>query len=229
MLAVDEDQSTSSLLQDSSFVSETSQKKRKKSKKSSSNVSDGSSLDSNDRSRGSQEDNNLWNDIFAPCKVMVCMQLRNLKRSKSMITHAEDEFFQNFEADADSALPLPLEGLFGKGTVRRVVHDLEMSILSGKNTFQSLNLYTANGSPLSCHISVVCINGNRNRVSPEVRTIGAFEEKYAVLTIRSASVIGNAKQNGIGFFGPRHKIAGVDSDDENSSSNGRKRARRDSF
>lgn len=223
---MDEDQSTSSLLQDLSLVSETGQKKKRKSKKSSSH-SDGSSLDSGDPSQGSEDDNNVWADIFAPCKVMVCMQPRNLSGSKAMITHAESEFFLNFEHDTESSLPLPFEEFFGKGTVRRAVHDLETSILSGKNTFQYMNLYTANGLPLSCHISAMCLNGNLSRVAAETRAIRVCKEKYAMLTIRSSCLMGNAKQHGIGFFGPQKLVGTISSDDESGSSNGRKRARRD--
>jgi len=231
-MLMDEDQNMSSAIPDSRSVShsrsvsESSQRKRKKSSKSSSRVSDSNSLGSRSRSSAGSEESEggLWADIFADCKVVVRMQSRHLPDSKTMIIHAEADFFHNFEYDINSSLPFPLEKLCGKGTTRKGISAIGNAILAGKNISCYLNLYTANGSPLSCHVVVVCINGNREQGPVVVRKLPDCMEKYAVLTIRSASSIGNTKQHGIGFF-RSHRVPACYSNDEESVSNGRKRAR----
>lgn len=48
--------------------------------------------------------------------------------------------------------------------------------------------------------SASSVSTSSRPMPPEIAA--QYEEKYAILTIRSASVIGNAKSYGIGFFGP---------------------------
>lgn len=147
--------------------------------------------------------------------------------SKTLITHAEREFFTNFEYDMSTSLPLPLEKLFGKESFRKSICEIEMAILHGNDiTCPAINLYTATGKALSCNGVVVCMQGNQGSALAEKATvIQARKENYAVLTIRSSSLIGNAKLHGIGFFGP-NKASDVSSNDEESVSDGRrKRAR----
>lgn len=150
--AMDEDQSISSVYPDSSAGSVSSQRKRRKSTKSttSGRLSDGNSLASGDRSStGSEDEGNAWADIFAPCKLMVRMESRNLglPNSKTLITHAEQDFFTNFEYDMKTSLPLPLDNLFGPPTVRKPTRDIVNAILNGKNITKFINWI---GTLLSC-------------------------------------------------------------------------------
>lgn len=158
-----------------------------------------------------------WVDIHAKVKLFVCMAPRNLSNSDVMIRHANEDFFVNFGFEKDSTLPMPLKSLFGHGTNRLVLHKLHMALLTGKQVYEFINLYRADNRPLACHVVLVSITGNRNKVSsisssssssssaPDL--VSQSQEKYGILTIRSASVIGNAKSYGIGFFGPGRIIS----------------------
>lgn len=56
------------------------------------------------------------------------------------------------------------------------------------------------GFAASSPSSASSVSTSSRLMPPEIAA--QYEEKYAILTIRSASVIGNAKSYGIGFFGP---------------------------
>lgn len=153
-----------------------------------------------------------WTNIYAKVKLFVRMAPRNLSNSDVMICHANDDFFVNFRYDKSGSLPIPLKSLFGHGTSRLVLHKLHMALVAGKQVHEFINLYRADNIPLACHVVLVSITGNRSKEGgtnlfsdsmPRRAAMNAqYQEKYAILTIRSASVIGNAKSYGIGFFGP---------------------------
>jgi hypothetical protein len=90
-----------------------------------------------------------------------------------------------------------------------------MAILLGKQEFQYMNLHKSTGEALACHLVMISITGNQSNSSNQSMSSGiaacanAVEtnkskefEKYAVITIRSASVVGNSLAYGVGFFGP---------------------------
>jgi hypothetical protein len=168
-----------------------------------------------------------WTNIYSKVKLFVRVTPRDLRNSEVMICHANDDFFENFRFEKSDGLPIPLKSLFGQGTSRLVLHKLHTALLTGKQASEFINLYRADNLPLACHIVLVSVTGNRAKETvthsnseniPNQAVIDARNhEKFAVLTIRSASVIGNAKSYGIGFFGPGRIKTVVPASQGNSS------------
>lgn len=146
-----------------------------------------------------------WADIYAKVKLFVCMEPRSLSNSGINIRHGNQDFFTNFDFQPSDKINIPISRLFGPGTDRMSIHKLNMAILMGKQHYDFINLYKSdNSTALACHIMVICITGNQTRDSAAPRCMNAAtrQEKFAVVTIRSASAVGNAKSYGIGYFGP---------------------------
>eukprot|EP01039_Chlorochromonas_danica_P005242 gene5244-5775_t len=116
------------------------------------------------------------------------------------VRFAETLFYQVFCIPSGSSFVL--DTLFGPATKRQTVFQLEMAILTGMNTSHYINLYRSDQVALSCHITVVSIRGaqgcDRNG---DGDTVAVGEERWTVLTIRSASVVGNSKMWGGGLLG----------------------------
>lgn len=77
---------------------------------------------------------------------------------------------------------------------------IEKAILSGQSAMEYVNLYRADGEVLSCHITVRCIPST-SAARKEMQQRGNVDERWAILTVRSASVVGNANYVGIGLLG----------------------------
>jgi hypothetical protein len=69
-------------------------------------------------------------------------------------------------------------------------------MLTNKSLCEYINLYNYKGVALSCHVTLTSITGQA--------CTGAIVEKWAVLTIRSASLVGNSKLSGVGILGIDH-------------------------
>lgn len=147
------------------------------------------------------------------------MTPRNFANPFIMINHAQQEFLLNF-GFLEAQLPIPLGSLFGPTTERSKIVRLEKCMLSGKSFSEFMNLHKSNGGSLSCYVSLLCLT-NQQTQSPTVFFASSTERtlsrdssedivKYGVLTIRSASVVGNSKYSGIGLMGtervPRERI-----------------------
>lgn len=148
-------------------------------------------------------ENHSWNDIFAQSKIVVSMEPRNVENSQIMIQHAQADFLQNFGYQS-SDLPMPLSALFGKATIRISIHRIQMAVLMKKSACEFVNLYKSNGIALSCHLSVISLTGCSSPQSQSdlgEETVVERPFRWAVLTIRSASVVGNSKFSGIGLLG----------------------------
>jgi hypothetical protein len=74
-------------------------------------------------------------------------------------------------------------------------------MLTNKSLCEYINLYNVKGNALSCHVTLTSITGSAAKTDQES---AAVMEKWAVLTIRSASVVGNSKLSGIGLLGIDH-------------------------
>lgn len=147
--------------------------------------------------------NQPWTDIYATSKVLVSIQTRNLACPEMMIDHAQDDFLKNFGYSPED-LPLPMKSLFGKATIRFNSHRIQTAILTGKAAYEYQNLYKKTGQVLSCHIFALSLTGNGSmmRKQPVIQVDPQrYATKYAILTIRSASVMGNSVYSGIGFLG----------------------------
>lgn len=147
-------------------------------------------------------ENQSWNDIFAQSKIVVSMEPRNVDNPMVMIQHAQEDFLLNFGYKA-SDLPMPLAALFGKASIRVAVHRIQTAILTKKAACEYVNLYKANGIALSCHLSVISLTGGNCQTVPQTddETPPTRPFRWAVITIRSASLVGNSKFSGIGLLG----------------------------
>lgn len=155
-----------------------------------------------------------WLDIFAASKIVVSMSPRNLFNPNVMIRFADSNFLNIFQVDpidATSTSGKPFAEMFGEGTIRANWQRIEMAILTGKSHDELINLYTSKKIPLTCHVHVNCLSqaapppphsgmeGSSSNNEPSDPSPDA--EKWAVVTIRSASVVGNAKCSGVGILG----------------------------
>lgn len=152
----------------------------------------------------SSPDANPWTNIFAQSKLVVSIETRNPANCQIMIHFAQTDFFENF-GYSTAQFPMPLSSLYGNATIRYNAHRLQNSILMSKDSSEYQNLYKENGCALSCHISCVAMTGIRaNPPSAQLLEPNELEDrsvKWSVLTIRSASVVGNTMHSGIGVMG----------------------------
>ncbi len=179
-------------------------------------------INSSKKSQKVQESRS-WRNIFSACKLVVSMTPRDTSNNEIMIRYAQSDFRTNFgflvpdrysnirsSSDDDSTqsshsanqsnsqLPIPLKRLFGKATLRFSTLKLQNAMLTNKSFCEYMNLYNFTGVPLSCHVTLTSICGQAN--TSKFRSLGNGE-KWAIMTIRSASVVGNSKLSGIGILG----------------------------
>jgi hypothetical protein len=88
-------------------------------------------------------------------------------------------------------------------------------LISGKSCCEFINLYPKDGTSLAAHIVLTPLTGGAESHTRRCKKLEDLEtciinndtsrvievELWGVMTIRSASVVGNAKGNGIGIFG----------------------------
>jgi hypothetical protein len=148
-----------------------------------------------------------WVDIFATSKLVLSMNPRNITNPHVMIQHAQKEFLMNFGFTPE-LLPFPLHYIYGNSTERNKIIRLEQSLLTSRSFSEFINLHKSNGSSLSCHASLLALTNQNDTTSvvPQMMMMDMNYQsnqflKYGVLTIRSASVVGNSKYSGIGLMG----------------------------
>eukprot|EP01039_Chlorochromonas_danica_P006916 gene6916-7643_t len=152
------------------------------------------------------------------CKVVVSLNpfQRSGDGQEVIIHYAEDEFFSAF-GFAPSDLPLRFDRLCGPTTLRATAHNITMAIVSRSPMVTYVNLHHVDGHPVSCHISLVSLGaevepqtssescehkayGTSHSCSPTSNPFYNADLRWAVLTIRSSSAVGNAKHCGIGLL-----------------------------
>ena len=89
-------------------------------------------------------------------------------------------------------------------------------MISGKSCCEFINLYRKDNTSLSAHVVLTPLTGGAESHARRCKKLEDLEtciinnnntsrvievELWGVMTIRSASVVGNAKGNGIGLFG----------------------------
>eukprot|EP01040_Poterioochromonas_malhamensis_P006241 gene6241-6717_t len=174
-----------------------------------------------------------WVDIFAISKLVLCMAPRNLSNPYIMIQQAQKEFLLNFGFGEDQ-LPLPLSKLFGNTSERAKIARLQQCMLTGRSFSEFMNLHKSNGGSLSCYVSLLCLTNQRSSQRQhqvlrgsfgggEIGGCGSEILKYGILTVRSASVVGNSKYSGIGLMGtdrvPRERVQDMPSTGNTSRAN----------
>jgi len=146
----------------------------------------------------------MGNAISLKSKIVVSMRPRDLDNPQLMITYAQDVFLQTFSLNRDNLKYLPFDAITGPSTPRDCVSAIKNAILTETAANQYINLYRSNGVPLSCHVSIASVAG-RGRSTQQPNSFcsdaDAYKTKWAVITVTSASCIGNSKHNGIGILG----------------------------
>mmetsp|Transcript_2048 Transcript_2048/g.2137 ORF Transcript_2048/g.2137 Transcript_2048/m.2137 type:complete len:217 (-) Transcript_2048:154-804(-) len=190
----DEDlQQTSSVT--SYLEHETSEKQDPKLNHPESSITSGTSSSSNAL--------HAWIDIFATSKLVLSVAPRNLQNPHIMIQHAQGKFLLNFGFGEDQ-LPLPLSKLFGNTSERAKIARLQQCMLTGRSFSEFMNLHKSNGGSLSCYVSLLCLTNQRSTQEQNQQRVtegSTATVKYGILTIRSASVVGNSKYSGAGMMG----------------------------
>mmetsp|Transcript_20488 Transcript_20488/g.28207 ORF Transcript_20488/g.28207 Transcript_20488/m.28207 type:complete len:279 (+) Transcript_20488:140-976(+) len=145
----------------------------------------------------------LGNAISLKSKIVVSMRPRDFENPQLMITYAQDIFLQTFSISRETLKYLPFDSITGPATPRDSLYAIKNAILTETAVNQYINLYRSNGVPLSCHLSVASIAGKANpsQSNPLNNDADANKTKWAVVTVTSASSIGNSKHNGIGILG----------------------------
>lgn len=136
-------------------------------------------------------------------KLVVSLNPYCMEYHHPIIHFAQDDFYKMF-GYTPADLPMNLEKLYGEGSQRDVIFHLQTALLSRKSELRYMNLYRKDGTPVACHITLVSIIGDStDGSSPTVIDDPLYnkDERWAVLTIRSASVVGNSKFCGIGLLG----------------------------
>lgn len=180
--------------------------KEKVSKKDKKNQDGKDKLKEHKRSKKSS-----WHDIFAQSKAVVSVTFSNSEGNVIYINYCDSNFLATF-GFSDCKKGLCFDDLMGKASSQDTLKKLELSLKLGVSDTEYINLYRSDKTtPLSCHISVLPFKSYANTdVSAEVISMSAtseftnntgFRTVWGAITIRSASVVGNARVNGIGILG----------------------------
>lgn len=125
------------------------------------------------------------------------------------IHHAQREFLVMLGYE-ESDLPMKLDKLYGPGTLRQTAFKIQNAIITRKSDLEYVVLYRSDGTPLACHVSLVSVSGDGPPPRPlpghAVDPLYVKDERWAVLTVRSASAAGNAKFCGIGLVDTDHVL-----------------------
>ena len=119
------------------------------------------------------------------------------------ITYADSGFFTTFNIPRDTVgkgNKMLFNSILGPATSRETLFKIETSVMRGMTHEDFMNLYTKH-DVVSCHLSVKCLTDRRQNPSPTTGERLPPIPKLAVITIRSASVIGNMLYSGIGILG----------------------------
>ena len=145
---------------------------------------------------------NSWVDIFARCQLVISTSNSNhiSEQSNIMINFFDESFASTFGFDLvmfDESLPFDV--LARSATRKERLVSLQRNLLTGQPTTEFINLYKKNGIPLSCHVTLQPITRSYKK-SNRLLNAELAQRSWAVMVIRSASVVGNASCFGIGFY-----------------------------
>lgn len=146
-----------------------------------------------------------WANIFDISKARISFSPRDLEFNEVRIRSTTPVFASTFgfdsellNAEEDSFRPISV--LFGKATNREFPFLIENTLLAGQTVMEYVNFYRTDGEVLSCHVTIRSVpSGDQAR--QEMQESTGSDERWAVLTVRSASAIGNANFIGVGLLG----------------------------
>lgn len=130
----------------------------------------------------------------------------NDKKSTMVIRYCDGDFLETFGyTSCGNGDGIFFDNFIGKATSLNTVRKIENNLRDGKTLTEYMNVYRSDKlTPLSCHISLIPLkndgensyitsnNSNKNNESKDI---------FGVITIRSASVVGNARLSALSFLG----------------------------
>ena len=141
-----------------------------------------------------------WQNIFAQCKAVV-----SISRVKSvdsplpgMMIHFCDSDFLSTFGYVDNETGLPFSNMMGRASSVDTLSKIENCLRSGRTCTEYINLYRSDcTTALSCHVSLLPLKSHEGCSTSS----GSEHVVWGVLTVRSASAVGNARFSGFSFLG----------------------------
>lgn len=143
-----------------------------------------------------------WQNIFAQCKAVV--SISSIKSDDSQLSgmtiHFCDSDFLSTFGYVDNETGLPFSNMMGRASSVETLSKIESCLRSGRTCTEYINLYRSDcTTPLSCHISVLPLKSYEGGGASSYS--GSDHVLWGVLTVRSASAVGNARFSGLSFLG----------------------------
>jgi hypothetical protein len=146
---------------------------------------------------------NSWSDITAVCKAVLKGVFNEMSGSLNIqVLYMDNNFLDTFghQQEEDG---ISLSQLAGLATGERALKALQTAVYAGDTCTEYINLYRKCGTAISCHIAFQPLTKHgRRTVPPQPADHG--DCSWGVLTVRSASAVGNAHCFGIGVFPHSH-------------------------
>ena len=141
-----------------------------------------------------------WSNIFAICKLV--LSIRHFS-DDLCIRFVDSNFLENFRYTSEQITNHCIEKLAGPGTSRDMLCKIKYAIECGETICTFINLYRQDGVPLSSYVTSLVMSNSLPKSIEEYNILQGDNcaETIAVLTIRSASVVGNALSSGYGLLG----------------------------
>jgi hypothetical protein len=148
-----------------------------------------------------------WPNIFAQSKAVV--SISPIKSDSHAcaginISYCDADFLSTF-GYADCGSGLLLSSMMGKASSIDTLRKIESLLRLGRTATEYINLYRSDGiTPLSCHLSLLPLKSHKVPVSAATSASsspGSGSILWGVITIRSASCVGNARFSGLSFLG----------------------------
>ena len=144
-----------------------------------------------------------WVNIFVQCKAVVSIvkdESYGDTSSGMAIRFCDVDFLSTFECTSVEN-GSPFTDFMGKASSLDTLRLLENSLRGGRSCTEYINLYKSDGvTPLSCH---VCLLPLKSHLCDDDDSSfqGDRNVLWGVITIRSASAVGNARFSGLSILG----------------------------
>lgn len=148
-----------------------------------------------------------WPNIFAQSKAVV--SISSVKSDSHAcpginINYCDADFLSTF-GYVDCGFGLFLSSMMGKASSTDTLRKIESCLRLGRTATEYINLYRSDGiTPLSCHLSLLPLKSHKIPASAATSASsspGSGGPLWGVITIRSASCVGNARFSGLSFLG----------------------------
>jgi hypothetical protein len=133
-------------------------------------------------------------------KLLIAVSTRGVHGPDIYIRHAQPQFYSTFRF-TPSDFSMSFSDIVSDENDRNTVRAFELAMVTGRSVSDYLNLRDKNNIPLSCHITV-----NAGGFASAARAGGGertIDGRFTIMTINSASVVGNCRTIGLMLRVPR--------------------------